>query len=214
LGHAPHVQRAEFVETSLPKAAREVAFSEIVEQLPTGVDARGVERPVQGSVTSPAPRQRSTPASWDFIAAYPMPSRTLHRSRTGRRRTSSAPRTGVRAGDPVVSEDDQVHLVIGERQAAGVALLQHGSDMGAHEPAHRAREVVQGYFQGRAGAGAVRRRVRSRWPGSRPESLTAPGEENPDRVRTAQASLTHRRYALSTCRTRAGVFTFVRSRRS
>src|SRR5207244_11148800 len=86
------------------------------------------------------------------------------------------------AGEPAVSEDDQVDLVIGEREAAGVALLQHGSDMGAHEPAHRAREVVQGYFQG----SAVRRRVRSRWPGSRPESLTAPGEENTDRVRTAQ----------------------------
>ena len=69
----PHFHRDEFVDTSVAKAAREVAFSEIVEQLPTGVDARGVERPVQGSVTSPAPRQRSTPASWDFIAAYPTP---------------------------------------------------------------------------------------------------------------------------------------------
>src|SRR5207245_7989192 len=59
LGHAPPRSTRRVRRYVTPKGAREVAFSEIVEQLPTGIDARGVERPLQRSVTPPARRPMS-----------------------------------------------------------------------------------------------------------------------------------------------------------
>src|SRR2546427_8896496 len=84
----PHFHRDEFVDTSVAKAAREVAFAEVVEQVTNGLDARGGRR----APGRPC-RRRMTPPRESRAGRAGPTSRPLPRKYRG-----PAPRSGAERG--------------------------------------------------------------------------------------------------------------------